>query len=300
MAGQTRRKSSYQNRIISKGIEEFFNNHDKEMEKSISKREIKEISINNIEPNPYQPRKSFNEEALYELAESIKQNGVFSPVLLTIPEDGIYTLVAGERRLRASKLAQKDTIPAIVSEYTVTQLLELALLENIQREDLTQVEIAVSLNAMIEKLGYTQEQAAERIGKSREYVTNILRLLQLPDEVQQKVVSRELSAGHARSLLGLKDEEQIIGVMDKIIEEKMNVRETETFTKELKERNKEEKKENEIIAEKIKRTSPYDKYVPLLKELLGYNNICIKGKEIRISFYDEEDIEEIIKKLQKM
>ena len=171
----------------------------------VERQEQSKIPVDEIRPNPYQPRKVFNDEALKELSSSIKQHGVFTPILVKKSIQG-YDLIAGERRLRASKLAGLKDIPAIIVDFDDQEMMEIALLENIQREDLNVIEEAKAYEKLIQRLGYTQEQLAHRVGKSREHITNLLRLLKLPEDVQEYVVSKQLSMGHVRALLGLKTE----------------------------------------------------------------------------------------------
>ena len=164
----------------------------------VESQQQSKIPVNEIRPNPYQPRKVFNDEALKELSSSIKQHGVFTPILVKKSIQG-YDLIAGERRLRASKLAGLENIPAIIVDFDDQEMMEIALLENIQREDLNVIEEAKAYEKLIQRLGYTQEQLAHRVGKSREHITNLLRLLKLPEDVQEYVVNKQLSMGHVRS-----------------------------------------------------------------------------------------------------
>lgn len=193
-----------------------------------------EVVVDEVKPNPYQPRKKFDDEKIQELSESIKQHGVFTPIIVKKAVRG-YELVTGERRLRASKLAGLETIPAILMELDDQQMMEIALLENIQREDLNAIEEAQGYEKLIKKLGYTQEELAKRIGKSREHVANMLRLLKLPKKVQNYVVDGELSMGHVRALLGLKDTSLMDDVAHKAISSHMSVRAVEALVKELNE-----------------------------------------------------------------
>lgn len=193
-----------------------------------------EVAVDEVKPNPYQPRKKFDDEKIQELSESIKQHGVFTPIIVKKAVRG-YELVTGERRLRASKLAGLEKIPAILMELDDQQMMEIALLENIQREDLNAIEEAQGYEKLIKKLGYTQEELAKRIGKSREHVANMLRLLKLPKKVQNYVVEGELSMGHVRALLGLKDASLIDDVAHKAMNAHMSVRAVEALVKELNE-----------------------------------------------------------------
>ena len=187
----------------------------------VERQEQSKIPVDEIRPNPYQPRKVFNDEALKELSSSIKQHGVFTPILVKKSIQG-YDLIAGERRLRASKLAGLKDIPAIIVDFDDQEMMEIALLENIQREDLNVIEEAKAYEKLIQRLGYTQEQLAHRVGKSREHITNLLRLLKLPEDVQEYVVSKQLSMGHVRALLGLKTEANMRKVAKQIVKDTNN------------------------------------------------------------------------------
>ena len=210
-----------------------------------------EVEVSEVKPNPYQPRKNFDDSKIQELADSIKLHGVFTPILVKKAVKG-YELIAGERRLRASKLAGLKTIPAILMDFDDQQMMEIALLENIQREDLNAIEEAQGYEKLIKKLGYTQEELAKRIGKSREHVANMLRLLKLPKSVQQYVIDKQLSMGHVRALLGLKDSSLIEDVAKKAIQLHLSVRAVETLVKNMNEQKPEPvKKEKDIHLEKV-------------------------------------------------
>ena len=196
----------------------------------VERQEQSKIPVDEIRPNPYQPRKVFNDEALKELSSSIKQHGVFTPILVKKSIQG-YDLIAGERRLRASKLAGLKDIPAIIVDFDDQEMMEIALLENIQREDLNVIEEAKAYEKLIQRLGYTQEQLAHRVGKSREHITNLLRLLKLPEDVQEYVVSKQLSMGHVRALLGLKTEANMRKVAKQAIDQGLSVRKVEQIVK---------------------------------------------------------------------
>ena len=204
-----------------------------------------EIEVSIIRPNPYQPRRTFDEAKLQELAESIKTHGVFTPILVKNAIQG-YELIAGERRLRAAKIAGLKTIPAIIVEFDDAQMMEIALLENIQREDLNAIEEALGYEKIIARLNYTQEELAKRIGKSREHVANMLRLLKLPQTVQQHVVDGKLSMGHVRALLSLKDPQRMEEVAEKAIALHLSVRAVETLVKNINQPKEEVKKEKDI------------------------------------------------------
>ncbi len=187
------------------------------------------ILLAEIRPNPYQPRKVFNEEAMNELASSIKEHGIFQPVILKRAIQG-YEIVAGERRCRAAKMAGLEEVPAIIVDFTDQQMMEIALLENIQREDLNAIEEAQAYAMMMEKLQLTQAELAKRIGKSRTYITNTLRLLNLPEKIQQYVLSGQLTMGHARPLITL-DKEKALTLAKRIIDENLTVRDVENIVK---------------------------------------------------------------------
>ena len=257
---------------------------------SIPKNGIKEISVEKIRINPFQPRKTFNEEALNDLATSIKKHGLMQPVIV-IEEKGEFILVAGERRLRAVKSLGKKEIKAIVSDISLNELREYALIENIQREDLNPIEIAASLQSLIEEHGYTHEILAKNIGKSRSYITNILRLLGLPDFVKEKVAKNEISYGHAKILLGL-SEEDIFKTVENITKNRLSVRETEKFVKNLKTSvQKKERKENFLddnileIAEKLKNLG--------LKTEVGRDYL-------KISYKNKQDLQNLRKLLDNL
>ncbi len=191
-----------------------------------NQREVFDVSVGKIKPNPYQPRKTFDQKALEELSESIKENGLFQPILLRETLVG-YEIISGERRYRASKLAGLKTIPAIIYDYTDQQMMEVALVENIQREDLSIVEEARSYQSLIDNLGYTQEQLANKVGKSRSHVANIIRLLKLDDDMLESVDKGLLSMGHVKVLITIDDKKRQHQIVDQIISQNLNVRQTE-------------------------------------------------------------------------
>lgn len=245
-----------------------------------------EIAIEQIMPNPYQPRQEFDETALQELADSIAQHGVFTPILVKRAEVG-YILIAGERRLRASKLAGKTTIPAMIQDFTDEQMMEISLLENIQREDLTAVEEANSYRQLIQKLQYTQEELAKRIGKSREHVTNMLRLLKLPQQVQQMVSDKQLSMGQVRPLITLENEDEMIALANRIAAEDMPVRQVEKLVKERK----------KAPSEKPKTAPGTDSGLTNVQHLLQkrlQTTVAVQNGEIRIKYTDVDDLNRIL------
>lgn len=194
---------------------------------SIPNESVQELAIKDIRPNPYQPRQHFDEEALAELAESIKASGLLQPIIVRQSSVKGYELIAGERRTRASQLAGMTTIPAIVRQLNDEQMIALAVVENLQREDLTPLEEAAAYRRLMDQLNITQKQASERLGKSRSYIANMLRLLDLNDDVKQLVQEGKLSAGQARTLLGLKSKKEQSRLAHQVVEEGMTVRELE-------------------------------------------------------------------------
>ncbi len=279
-------------RALGRGLEQLFNsenldfdNFEKQILDETPKDEVIEINLDELRPNPHQPRKIFNDEALNELALSIKENGVFQPIIVKKSIKG-YEIVAGERRYRASKLAGLTTIPAIVRDFTEQQMIEIALLENLQRENLNAIEEAIAYKTMIEKLNLTQEQLSARVSKSRSHITNMLGLLRLPVEVQKMISEGKISMGHARVLSKLEDNDKIIEYARKIDLEKLPVREIEEITLD------DERKVN--IKRKESTTSSEYKYVEdLLRDKLD-TKIKIKNKKIEISFNNTADLNRIL------
>lgn len=248
------------------------------------------LKINEVEPNRNQPRKEFDEDALLELADSIKQFGVLQPLLVQ-KKDGYYEIIAGERRWRAAKLAGIKEIPVLIKEYTDQEIVEISLIENIQRENLNPIEEAMAFKRLLEEFNLKQDEVAERVSKSRTAVTNSMRLLKLSSKVQQMVIDDMISTGHARALLAIDDEEQQFIIASKIFDEKLSVRETEKLVKALKTPKKEQK------TDKIERTFVYDDIVEKMKNVIGTKvNIHAKanGKgKIEIEYYSEDELERI-------
>lgn len=252
----------------------------------VERQEQSKIPVDEIRPNPYQPRKVFDDEALKELSSSIKQHGVFTPILVKKSIQG-YDLIAGERRLRASKLARLQDIPAIIVDFDDQEMMEIALLENIQREDLNVIEEAKAYEKLIQRLGYTQEQLAHRVGKSREHITNLLRLLKLPEDVQEYVVSKQLSMGHVRALLGLKTEASMRKVAKQAIDQGLSVRKVEQIVKDT---------NNKKTIEKPKE----DIYVKAAKEKLQeffQTSVSISKNAISIHYENKEDLNRVLELL---
>lgn len=281
-------------RALGRGLEQLFNNENLDLdslEKSIyetsTKEEIVELEISELRPNPYQPRKIFDEEALKELSQSIKEHGVFQPIIVKPSIKG-YEIIAGERRYRASKLAGRTTIPAIIREFSDEQMMEIALLENLQREDLSAIEEAYAYKSMIEKLNLTQEELSNKVGKSRSHITNILGLLRLPEDIQNMVAKNEISMGHARVLSKIDSEEKIREAVSKIVDEKLSVRDTEDI---LNSSNYERKNK---IERKPKENNREYKYVEdLLRDKLD-TKVKIKDRKIEITFTSVADLNRIL------
>lgn len=226
-------------RGLGRGLEALFDESPQVQETE----EITEIPLDEIRPNPYQPRKTFDNKNLKELSESIKENGVFQPIIIRKSVNG-YEIIAGERRFRASKLAKKKTIPAIIRKFDEAQMMEVAVLENLQREDLTPLEEAQAYEMLQKNLGLTQAEVSKRLGKSRPYIANYLRLLTLPQKTKRLLQRGELSMGQARTLLGLKDKDGIDDLARKVVKNGITVRQLESLVAKLNEKEKKPKKKS--------------------------------------------------------
>ena len=253
-----------------------------------NKSGVNRIDVSSIKANPNQPRKIFDEEKLSDLSESIKEHGLLQPIIVIENDDNSYTLVAGERRLRAHKLAKIDKIKAIIIDADEFKLRELALIENIQRDDLNVIELAYCYAQLLNEHSITHEELSRKVFKSRTSITNTLRLLQLSSYVQQFLATDKISAGHAKVMIGLSSDEQKM-VCDSVIGQKLSVRETEKLIKELKEKNSDKPKKDKI-------TSTYD--INPLKNLMSKlqeNDLKVKVEKnyFKIEFNSQEDIEKI-------
>ena len=248
------------------------------------------VKINQVEPNREQPRKEFDEDSLMELADSIKQFGILQPLLVQKRKD-YYEIIAGERRWRAAKIAGIKEVPIIIRDYTDQEIVEISLIENIQRENLNPIEEAMAYKRLLEEFHLKQDEVAERVSKSRTAVTNSMRLLKLSPRVQQMIVDDMISTGHARALLAIDDEEQQYQLANRIFDEKLSVRETEKLVKALKNPKKEVKKE------KPEHTFVYDNIEEQMKNIIGTKvsvNPKANGKgKIEIEYYSEEELERI-------
>ncbi|AOC93148.1 ParB/RepB/Spo0J family partition protein [Bacillus amyloliquefaciens] len=275
---------------LGKGINALFNQVD------LSEETVEEIKISDLRPNPYQPRKQFDDESLAELKESIIQHGILQPIIVRKSLKG-YDIVAGERRYRAAKLAGKETVPAIVRELSESLMREIALLENLQREDLSPLEEALAYDSLLKHLDITQEQLAKRLGKSRPHIANHLRLLTLPESIQNLIAEGTLSMGHGRTLLGLKNKNKLEPLVKKVVEEQLNVRQLEQLIQQL----------NSNVPRETKKKDPVQDVV--LKERESYlqnyfgTTVNIKRQKkkgkIEIEFFSNEDLERILELLSE-
>ncbi len=252
------------------------------------------LPINEIIPNKEQPRKTFDEEALQELADSIRQHGVLQPLLVRPMTTGGYQLVAGERRWRASRLAELKEVPVIIKELSDTEAMEIAIIENLQREDLNPIEEAEGLQALIDKCDYTQEQVAVSVGKSRPAIANALRLLRLPVEVREMTKNGDISAGHARALLAFDNQAIMLEVANSIVSNKLTVRDVEKLAK--------RPAASEQKPKAKRRDSFYDEVELSLTEALGRRVKVYNGRSkgtLEIEFYSIDDLKEIANSLAK-
>ena len=287
-------ESTTKRRALGRGLEELFYNepinYEKVEEKIINetpKEEIVNVKLDELRSNPYQPRKIFDEEALQELASSIKEHGVFQPIIVKKSIKG-YEIIAGERRVKASQMAGKTEIPAIVREFDDTEMMEIALLENLQRENLSAIEESMAYKKLQYTLGLTQEQLATRLGKSRSHITNMLGLLNLPESIQKEVGEKKISMGHARVLSKLENEEQQKELATKVMDEGLSVRELESLTQEP------DKYERTHKVNKAYKGSNEYKYLQEdLCEKLG-TKVKIKNNKLEISFVNSNDLNRIL------
>ena len=279
---------------LGKGLDALFIDNSTEDVKSAVK-----LNINDIEPKRDQPRKTFNEEALAELADSIALHGVIQPLLVRPISDGGYQLIAGERRWRASRLAGLTEVPVVIREMTDSEAMELALIENLQREDLNPIEEAEGYKLLMDTYSLTQEQAAERVGKSRPAVANAMRLLALPKEVLDLIKEGRISSGHGRTLLGLNDKSMMPKLCSEIEEKQLSVRQLESIVKTL----NAPKKDKEKKDKNIKRDPYFDECELAIRNELGRKaSINVKkGNKgtLEIEFFSKEDLQSILETLAK-
>ena len=279
-------------KALGKGLEQLFSNSvidfnsfEEEVTKEATENgNVVSIEIGKIFSNPYQPRKEFDQTALEELAASIKEYGVVQPIIVKKTLSG-YELVAGERRTKAAKMAGLKEIPAIIKDFNDDEMMEIALIENIQREDLNPIEEAISFDNIIRLRGYTQEEFANKFGKSRSYVTNLLGLLSLPDKVKELVSAKKLSMGHARALSKVSDEDKVCELANRIVNEDLSVRDIERILSD-----KTVPKRNKIVREN---DYHYDLYENILREKIG-TKVKISKNKIEIPFDSMKDLERIL------
>ncbi|WP_407455560.1 ParB/RepB/Spo0J family partition protein [Ligilactobacillus aviarius] len=275
---------------LGRGINALFADFDEEKE---ADEKVEELQLDEIRPNPYQPRKNFDEENLKDLSDSIRKNGVFQPIIVRKSSVMGYEIIAGERRFRASKLAGKDSIPAIVRAIDDEQMMEVAVLENLQREDLSPLEEAEAYSTLMKNLKITQSELSERLGKSRPYIANYLRLLDLPREVKAFVQDGKLSMGQARTLLALKDKDKLVELAKKTVKENYTVRQLEQIVNDTNGKKK-------VKKDRKKKLSPYLlQSQDRLQEKFG-TKVVIKANEktgkgkIEINYLSTEDFNRIL------
>ncbi len=280
-------------KALGRGLEELFNNEPLDYEKmeekiinSSTNEEIVEIPVSELRSNPYQPRKNFDENALKELAESIKEHGVFQPIIVKPSIKG-YEIIAGERRVKASKIAGKETIPAIIRNFSDQDMMEIALLENLQRENLNALEEALAYKKLLEELSLTQEELAHRLGKSRSHITNMLGLLTLPEKVKDMIISGKLSMSHARVLSKIEDNNKVVELAEKVVVDGLSVREIE----ELSHDTTLERKNIQIRHEQ--KPNEYKNIEEELSEKFG-TKVKIKNNKVELHFVNFNDLNRIL------
>lgn len=281
---------------LGRGIDALFSDFSSLEEVDTTTEKVVEVKLSELRPNPYQPRKTFDETAMNELADSIRQSGVFQPIIIRQSEIKGYEIIAGERRFRASKLADLDTIPAIVRTFTENEMMQIAVLENLQREDLSPLEEAEAYEMLMTNISLTQEELSKRLGKSRSHVANHLRLLTLPNPVKELVQDNQLSMGQARTLLGLKDKAKIVELARKVVDEGMTVRQLEQLVITLNgEAPKETKKKSD--SKKVPKSPYIRESEDRLMDKFGTSVIIQeksgKGK-IEIEYLSTEDLSRIL------
>ena len=281
-------RSSKRNNRLGKGLSALI----PEIKEEILKKDIVNLDIKNIYPNNIQPRKVFDEEKIKILSESIKNYGVLQPIVVKPDDSGKYMIIAGERRYRASKMARKTEIPAVIKDICMKDIMEIALIENLQREDLNAIEEAIAYKSLIDNYKVTQEEISEAVGKSRPHITNTLRLLNLSDKIIMMIEEGSISPGHGKALLRVTDKEKQLSLANKVREEELSVRETESLAKKISEENddkpKKQKKERDIFIIDVEEK---------LTNMFGTRVNISKGKKkgkIEIEYYNEEDLNNII------
>ena len=294
---ETKRKA------LGKGLEQLFTNEridfdnfEKGLVEEAKPNEIVQIKITDIRSNPYQPRKIFDEEALNELASSIKEHGIVQPIIVKKSIKG-YELVAGERRTKAAKIAGLETVPAIVKDFDDEEMMEIALIENIQRENLNPIEEAMAYDSILRSSNITQEELAKKFGKSRSYITNSLGLLRLPDDTKKYVEDNKLSMSHARALSKLEDNNQINRLANKIVTEGLNVRAIENITRDIHEQEEKQNLQNDDnLFKQYDTINPNHIYEDAMREKLG-TKVKITNKKIEIPFSSQLELQRILELL---
>lgn len=281
---------------LGKGLGSLFDEHniidDIITQETSSDNGITQIKLSLIEPNKNQPRKSFDEDKIEILASSIKENGLIQPIIITPSKNGMYKIVAGERRWRASKKAGLKEIPAVIRDYSDEQVAQIALIENLQREDLNPIEEALGYKTLLEEFNLTQELISQRIGKSRSAIANSMRLLSLEEQIQKLLIAGDISSGHARAILSVEDNELRLALSKRIIEDNLNVRQAESLAKQL---------QKKPPSKKPVKKSAYDIELESIQNNLSSNlgtkvkisHTDKKGK-IEIEYYGNEDLERIL------
>lgn len=274
-------------------------NEEKKEEEFVKEKEVEVmISINDIEPNTLQPRQNFNEDSLHELSESIKQYGIIQPLTLQ-KRERYYEIIAGERRWRAARLAGLKEVPAIVKEYTNKEILEVSLIENIQRDDLNPIEEALAYQRLIEEFELKQDEVAERVSKSRASITNSMRLLKLNNTIQQMIMEELITSGHARALIPIEDQEVQTAIATKIIDEKLSVREVEKLVKKVLE-NKETKDKKQDFTNEVIYKDLEEKIKAIIGTKVTINKKANNKGKIEIEYYSNEELDRIIDMMMTM
>ncbi|MBQ7907685.1 MAG: ParB/RepB/Spo0J family partition protein [Clostridia bacterium] len=283
---------------LGKGLDSIF--ADNYIETSASSEGVQTLRLSEIEPKADQPRKHFDEEALGQLADSIAQHGLLQPIIVRESTGGFYQIIAGERRWRASKMAGLTEVPVIIMDADALKAAEIAIIENVQREDLNAYEEASAYKALMSEYGLTQEEVASRVGKSRSAVANTLRLLDLPEEILEMLKTGDISAGHARAILGLKNKDDMVELAEKILVRSLSVRDTEDLVKKLNklfekgQRAVDEALEDEVVVDYVKDLERK------VRALIGKQiKINTKGKmkTVQIEYVDNDDLVEILNTL---
>lgn len=288
---------------LGKGVDALISNSNSKIKNentvenyiNIDKENINHVNINLVSPKKNQPRRNFNEDKLIELSESIKLHGILEPIIVS-KKDNYYEIIAGERRWRAAKKAELKEVPVIVKDLNEREILELSLIENIQREDLNPIEEAMAYNELVNKFNMKQDEIAEKVSKSRTVITNSLRMLRLTEEVQKMVIDEKISVGHARCLISIDDKEQQLMLANKIFDEGLTVRETESMIKKI--LNSEESSVKNKKEKKLKNQTVYDDAEKNLKNYLNTKVIINrkndkKGK-IEIEYYSEDELDRLM------